>query len=437
MKSFITKSTGFAPDGPLFQDLLTYYSALHGPLTASQSSILPAANTKTPIRDAGVFSNLYVYVPTNTVAATTTITLQKSEVNTAVTVSYTSTQTGIKEDAANSDTFATTDEANYAVVVATDPAGVRNITIGMIAIQFAPTAAADCITFLGQNTANGVATASISVYLVANGQQISTANTEADLKYRVRASFLVSDLYSAVNANTRTTDTVIKTRKNGADGGGVLTYTSTQTGVKEDTVNTDSLAAGDDFNYLITTSTGTGTTTITTISTSWINTSSLFPMLSGRSGGMAQAFNITNYFRVSGSLIDPQTTETKAEVSANFNMTVSELGAYVSANTIATSATVVTFRDNNADSALTVSYAAAQTGLKNDSTNTVIVTAGDEMTYKIVTPNTSGSITFHWVGMLGATGQIKTIDGLAWASAKTVDGTAIASINTVDNLVTQ
>src|SRR6185503_10503989 len=327
----------------------------------------------------------------------------KSRAATALTVSYTSTQTGIKEDTANSVSYANTDEADWQIVTGSS-AGSTNIIIKEIGAQFTPTTTTDCVTFFaGANLS--FSTASTTTFIAPNGGQAVTT-TEANTKYRIRAAVVAQEFNVVVSANARTTDTVFGTRKNGADGAQLVTYTSTQTGTKEDTTHTDTLAAGDDYNYFIRTLTGTGTITARIVSSSLVATNSTFFLESSDAQpGTAQSFNTTRYYAPSGDLFSSQNaTEINAQYLPRFTFTAKEFGAYVSANTIATSDTVVTFRDNTADGTQTFSYAAAQTGLKNDSVHTDTITSGtDEINYKVVTPNTSGSITFMWIGSLGST----------------------------------
>ena len=384
-----------------FVDGSTRYTHIGGGFYASNSAI---AQLETPIRDAGTFSNLFVYVATNTASVTSTITLQKNQVDTALTVSYTADQTGIKEDTSNTVSFVATDEANLEITVPTE-VGTNTLTAQIFSMQFAPTTTTDCLSILHCNASGSVShpTDSTTFYFVPNGL-IAISTTEANNKYRVRATFTASDFYVHVPSNSRTTDTVLRTRVNGANGGQSVTYATTQTGVKEDTVNTDALVAGDDYNYSLTTGTGAGEAFfVAKVGTSVISTNSIFVCLVGDNDGDAIAFNVTAYYGAAGVLVD-NTTEANSQVYPRFTFTTKELGAFVSANTIATSDTVVTLMDNGAASSVTVSYAAAQTGLKNDSTNTAEITSGtDEIDYRVVTPNTSGSLTFTWIGILGDT----------------------------------
>lgn len=361
---------------------------------------------ETPVRDAGTVNNLYSYVPTNTATVTSTLTLRVSLADSALTVSYTADQTGIKEDTSNSVTVAATDELDWEVTVPTE-AGSNSIAFSVISGQFNPTTSTNCISFMVAEGLLSYTTASATNFFCANGQ-LDTTSTEAQAKLRIKGSFTATNFYTHVDSNARTTDTTFTTRKNGGTGGQTLTYTSGQTGSKEDTSGSDTLVDGDDYNYAITTGTGTEAISIRVVCTRLVNTSSQFILMSGSAAGQAQAFNVTNYFEPGGSALSVGTTEATFQMLSRLNFTARELQCYVSANTIATSATVVTTRVNGAGSVLTISIAAGATGLQADSTNVAAINAGtDELSHQVVTPNTSGSLTFTWFAMLCDTNPLK------------------------------
>lgn len=382
-----------------FSDNTTTYTGLTGLLNAATTEAIHQC----AVRDAGTFSNLYTFVPTNTASVTSTITLRKSLADTSITVSYSSDETGIKEDTSNSVTFANTDEGGFSVAIPTE-VGTNTLTIGFLGLQFSTDTATDCVTFLTSAGNQVEGAANQTLYRVPNGSIGSSI--EVNAKYRVRFSFTSSDFYFYINTNNRTTDTVQGTRKNGANGNQSVTFAAAETGAKEDTSNTDSLVSGDDFNYYVTFNAGTETITVRQAKTTCINTANIFPLISGAAvnNGLGVNFNTTTYAKIAGSLLQVSTTESNSQIYSRFDFTLKELVSLVSANTITTSASTVTAMDNGADSSITVSYAAAETGLKNDSTNTAAITsATDEIDYKIATPNTSGLIRFIIIGTLGET----------------------------------
>src|SRR6185503_3776891 len=102
------------------------------------------ANVETPVRDAGVFSKLYTWVVQNDVGASSTITLRKSRVDTALLVTYTSSQTSLKENTSDTVSFAATDEASWEITVPS-VSGTHTVTVEVIAVIFTPTTTTDCV----------------------------------------------------------------------------------------------------------------------------------------------------------------------------------------------------------------------------------------------------------------------------------------------------
>lgn len=396
----MSSSLTIAASSQGYNDNATYFTSFGGCLGSRATE----ADVQVPVRDAGVVSNLYTFASLNTASVNSTITLRVNLADAALTVTYAADQTGIKEDTSNTVTVAATDELDWEITIPTE-AGTNTLTLRVISAQFAPTTSTNCVSFMVLSPATATlddSAVSTTSFLPLDGQILSSA-TEAETKIRIGETFTSSNLYTYVTANSRTSDTVVRTRKNGADGGQSVTYTSGQTGVKEDTVNTDALVAGDDFNYSMTTGIGVGTISFTTICCRLVSTNNSFALVASLATGNAQAFNATNFLTVGGRL-SSSSVEANFETLPRFTFTAKQLHTYVSVNTIAASATVYTVRDNRADSALTVSYAAAQTGLKSDTSNTAEFTSGtDEIAHKVVTPNTSGSITTIWAALIGFT----------------------------------
>lgn len=384
-------------------DATTVYPAYSGRMTSPTTTV---ANAESPVRDAGTFKNLFTYISSNNASNTSTITLQKSQVNTAVTISVLTTQTGVKEDTSNTVSFANTDEINYVITVPSE-AGSHSIIVEVLACEFVPDTTTNCITLFDSAQPITISTASTTRWLTPSGNYTWSNTTEANAKFRIRTTATASNLYTYVSSNSRTTDTVISTRVNGGAGSQSVTYTSGQTGPKEDTSGTDSLVAGDDFYYQLTTGTGTQNITLEGTSNRMVTTNDDFFLLASENG-VGVNFNVTTYFPAAGYL-NTSTTLANTEVYPRFTFTAKELGVLVSSNTIATSNTTIHLMDNGAASSITVSYSASQTGLKNDSVNTASITTGtDEIAYRVVTPNTSGTITFRWMSILGDTSTTTT-----------------------------
>lgn len=400
------------------------------PISGGASAITAEADAMVPVRFAGVFSKLFTVVSTNTASVNSVITLRKSAADTSVTVTYASDQTGIKQDNTNTSTFANTDEGDYSVVVPTE-AGTNTIAITVMGIQFDPTDTTKCVSFWTVSRSVNISSASTTDYYAAFGNT-ATSVSESIVQTEIRDSFTLSNFYTDVSANARTTDVTFRVRINASNGNQTVTYTAGQTGSKEDTSNTDTVVSGDDYCYSATTGTGTETLTSQMFSVTAVNTSRVFNSYVERTSTTVN-FNTTTYFAVGGR-ITTVTTESSCYYRPEFTFTAKQFVGRVATNTIATSPTVITFRDNEANSSISLSYNAAETGIKSDTSNTATITGGaDEICIQVVTPNTSGALSFSYFGFSGETAVstgIKTWDGLARASIKTWRGLADASVKT-------
>jgi hypothetical protein len=367
-------------------------------ITGILSNNATEANREVPIRAAGDFSKLFVNVTANDTSNTSTVTLRKSTADTALTLSIGAGATGLFEDTSNSVSFAATDEADIKIVIPAE-AGVHNITYSLIGTVFTPGSG----TYLYWSSGAGQnVTADSTTVVVAfgNNPTFSTAN-EGNAEWPVQSSLTLRNLWAIVSANARTTNTVYRVRVNRADGNGAVTFGSGETGLKEDGSGTDSIVAGDEANASITSSTGGGTLTGQGVGIVVDSAASQFP-LRGQ-GTLAQAFNVTNYVQC-GDIGSPKTTESQAQLTNRITgLTLSKLATNVSANSIATSASVIRTRVNGGNGTQSVSYAATETGQKVDASNSDSLADGDEWNYQIVTPNTSGTFTVRSVGVVGAT----------------------------------
>lgn len=376
------------PSGNNYLSNTTRYSTISARLRGDHLSEVKA---QIPIRQAGTASEYKTYVPSNTISVNTVITLRKNSADTTMTVTYTSLQTGAKEDTTNSASIANTDELDHAIVVAS---GGTKIFISVISFEFNTTANASTCLFAVGGGFFSTSTASTTTYWGSAGVIDDGSTTEIPTK--LLESYTTSNLYSYVESNTRSTTTTIRVRKNSANGNQTVAYTAGQTGVKEDTTNTDSYVSGDDSSISYTTGTGIGTITLDVISVQHVSEYvRAFEMISANSG---QAFTSTDYNMFIGAMTT-NTTEANAQIRTSFDFKMTNLRAYVAANT-ATGVSTIDARVNSA-TVMTCSYAVAETGYKSDTTLVTIVD-GDYFTCRFVR-GTSGTLTVRYIAIQGYT----------------------------------
>ncbi len=365
------------------------------------NAIDTSAVVELPIRYAGQFQMLYCYASVAPTMTTATVALWKNQASTTLSISYTTGQSGIKENTSTTITVVNTDEVHY-----NGSTSDTSFRLNVLGTRFNPTSPANMIiTLVAARSSAGVAvTVGSTYYCAANGELLATT-TEANAKFSAGKAMTASRLYTYVSANAAMATLTCRTRVNGVNGAQSTAYTSGQTGAKEDTTNTDSISIGDDFNYSIATEgMGGGSVTIKTLcvhlyALNVTSATQFYPLMASSTDGVGVSFNTTTYCGCAGDLLFT-TTEADTQLRPRFTIIIANIGAYVSANTIATSASTIYLRDNGADSSVSVSYNAGQTGLKSDSTLTATITsAADKMNYKVATPNTSGTLTITWIGV--------------------------------------
>ncbi len=409
-------------------DNVTTYFPIVGQLIANTNE----DQIEIPIRDAGNFSDFYTRVVTNTASVSSVFTFRLSRAGTTLAITYTSDETGVKEDT-DVVAAAATDEVDYQLVIPTE-AGTNTLTFTVIGVSFTPTTSTDTVTLLGAVGSNGYNGTSVTDF--EGVLSTLSEQTEAQTRVAIRGSFALKNFYVFVISNARATSNItFRTRVDGGNGASEVVYAATETGAKEDT-DTDNVTTGQLIAYSIEQGAEAANTIASVISCTCLSTSSEFPLMGGTA--MTQNFNVTNYIGVSGRNSQVTTTETERQIVPNFTFSAKNLNANVTANTIATSASTVTFRVAAGPGNGILSYAAAETGVKVDTDSDVVTADTTAIDYEIMTPNTSGAITFRNISCTGivASGAslIKTINGLAIASVKEVNALANASMKTFNGL---
>lgn len=108
-----------------------------------------------------------------------------------------------------------------------------------------------------------------TTYYGAFAGQINTdgAVAEADIEVEQLRDTTASKMYISVNVNTRVSDTILRSRVNGANGNQLVTIGAGLTGNFLDAINEDELETGDTFNYAIVNGAGAGDLTVNLVET--------------------------------------------------------------------------------------------------------------------------------------------------------------------------
>jgi len=210
-----------------------------GPAGASGNWTGSESRAQTEMETSGTFSNLAVYVESNTTTGTTTIRMRINGANGNSVVTFT-TGTGWQEDASNTDSLDNDEKVNYSYV------GPTTITaLSIIGPQglFAPSGTVNPFSSLLMDW-NGTTT---DQYFPISSQSNGFGTTEGNFQTNVPFAATLQKCWTNNDINSRTggTNDVIRSRINGGNGNIAVTLTLGAAAEYEDTSNTDSITAGD------------------------------------------------------------------------------------------------------------------------------------------------------------------------------------------------
>ena len=217
------------------------------------------------------------------------------------------------------------------------------------------------------------------------------------MKCKIRKAGTGRNLAIYVSSNARTTNTIIRTRKNGADGACVITIGPGATGWFEDTTGTDTLAVDDDYNIAVITGTGTETMAVQSTSLDFITTSGWGVTLNGRGSTFTINAATTNYFPIgggsnTGAAIGSQLKPRMRSQYSNLIMNVP------TSNTI-TAASTLKLTKNGVDTSLIVTIPASTTGLFSDTTHTETFADTDDINLQFIAGSTGTSLSMTSISL--------------------------------------
>ena len=275
--------------------------------------------------------------------------------------------------------------------------GTNEPNVSWISVDFEAASGYSAPRAAQQNSPVGSATASTTwwIRLVGLlGPLDITANAEI-LKFQqfCRAPATIRNFYAEIGTNARTTATVLRVRKNAANGNGVLSVGASATGLFEDVVNTDAVVSGDSFNGSVTNGTGVGICSLASLGATFDYTGGKHDFGSGYQG---EALPTTN-----PSFMSPITPAFDA-VEGNQAITPTGGGiwsnARVRVSTVGSAATVtLRSRINGVNGNQVITHAAATAGLYEDVTNSDVFGGGSALSLSwtpSVTPTTFPSYSY-------------------------------------------
>lgn len=227
-------------------------------------------------------------------------------------------------------------------------------------------------------------------FMLGNGW-IVRRNTEPTVQIMFHTAGTLSKFLVRVTANSNAGSITFRTRKNATNGNASIPIANSLTGTFEDITNTDTVTAGDKWNYQSTTGGATGTMNYTVMSCIFDATSNYVTKLVCDGQNLSTA-STSFYFPLSGQMTGVTSVEANAQQRVKKAGTLKNLCVSNSANARITD-TVFTMRLNGADTALTATIAAGAIVFAEDTTNSVSVAVDDLIDFKAVTGTGSGSFT--------------------------------------------
>lgn len=350
---------------------------------------------KSPCRPyGGTYSKLTVRTISSTYSTgSSTFKLRKNgaDVNQSVSVPYDSS--GTFTDSTNTDSFAAGDEISLSVV--TGGTGAETQVFRFVTLEF--DSDTNTVSQIGGSGGTNFALASVTRYLHFTGLLNNDVTFEQRAQLPFRSSATAKNFQARITTNARTTATTFDTRKNAVVGNMTFSVGSTQTGLFEDTTNTDSIVSGDLYNARLVTGTGTQTLTVTGVYVSIENTNSVSHLLTA-SNNVSNTFATTYYPIFAGNPIT-NTSESVAQMPLSSSGTLQNMACRVATNSLNGASTLYVGK-NGSDTTITASISGGTTGTVFDITHTENVTAGSDLINpKLVTGGTSGLLILGLVSL--------------------------------------
>lgn len=244
-------------------------------------------------------------------------------------------------------------------------------------------------TIQGAVSVSAIGTGAEFRHMIGTNDKDSLEN-DVEIDYQtagILKLFTIVAWSNSVNA-TRT----YQLRKNNTDANQSVSVTASTTGFFEDTSNTDTVSAGDDFALSIPAGGSSGTTSvdISLIFDATSNTVSKWTTTSGQEffSGAEYAGASTTYRNVVNGFQENDRTTTGGEDIIELTIstpgTWKNLGVHVNDNA-RTTTTTGRSRINGANGNMAVSIGSTQTGQFNDTTNEDSISDGDDVCYALIT----------------------------------------------------
>jgi hypothetical protein len=223
---------------------------------------------------------------------------------------------------------------------------------------------------------NIISTGATQYQPLGNCRMTAAVATEVNTQTIFRTAGVLSNMYIRVTADAAGART-LTTRKNATAGAQTATITASTPGVYQDTTHTDTVAAGDKWNYSLA-SGASGICTATVLAVTFAATSTTCSRVICNNVGVSTAGAVTRYNPVVGLFSRANATEANAKTRMRKAGTFTNVGFYLTTDNMSSGTNAVGGRLNGAAGALTITTGTSATGFLEDTTHTDTVAAGDD-----------------------------------------------------------
>lgn len=401
---------------------------IYGPVGGSALSLsqqVAEANVQLLWEFSGLtLDRFYLQITSNGVGSSTPYTLRQNTADTAVSISVTASTTGQFTDLTHTLTPTVGDLLD---ISGTPPSTTLPFTESH---GFRVSGTTVGVPLIASSGAGFSMTAASATRYAALAGWNTAQTAEANVQFNNLESSTLSKLQAVISVNARTTTTSYATRKNGIDGNGALSVTSSTTGSFTDLTHSDAASSGDLLNIRSTTGTGSGTVTAITTGVDYVSSSPSTGAMHSAGALGATSTSTARYGQFNGTTANAAGSGAAAGVvpaGGQFS------GLYaVAATNASVTAGSATFFQNGVNGSESVSLTGMTTGLFQDVTDSDSASAGDTVGVTF-SATTVGTITFASFGVLAlaqqnasvsvapgsltATGRAETVAGSSAASA--------------------
>lgn len=345
-------------------------------LTSTGNGTVQAADTISTVRNAGLYSNLYIRITSNAATADGTYTFRKGVADAAMNCPLVAGYVGAVIDNTNTDAIASGDQISTKAVSGTGGTTVYSIR----GVAFAETAQTSCL----MGTFNWELGSNNDVTNYNRWTAIGTRNVaeQTSFKFRMQvAGILHHWCMGILGPITRTTDTFYGPTIDGVAGSVVVTVPNGASGAVEDGGGSDTVVNGTLVGRYQTRQGGVASGCGGLGLVNFQTTNNMTVTIASAGTDKVYAASASAFEPLNG-LIEAVATETDVQAPAGVACFINKAQAYISANTIAGTGTI-NLRKNAGNAVTSISVPAGYTGWASDGSGSDAILATDALCWQV------------------------------------------------------